>query len=330
MRARSFAGWGRAAVSACAALLLLTGLVVIPAPPAQAVTHGEVALHWAPIHMQDTDDTDTDADWIAAVDFDGDWDAQNNWEQQDRPATHRQDLDRLNAAAYYSVVGTRTHWFVLYAFYHPRDWCDTPLCEQTDQHHENDLEGALLVVRKSGGHGRLEGMVTVAHNDFWSYVPPGSPLGSGGETVDGPVRTESFAGNAARPVTMQEAKGHGLKGWDGQPFPGGDGVRYAPTDGAGLSPTSGRDPVPYQLIDMFGPRGLWTQRDNKATFVTSGVFRGDDGKDNAANAPWRWDDQDDGRELPGGELATDPATLVALYFSGLGDFARAYLNNGYR
>ncbi|MGH2690134.1 MAG: hypothetical protein ACRDKW_15210 [Actinomycetota bacterium] len=52
-------------------------------------------------------------------------------------------------------------------------------------------------------------------------------------------------------------------------------------------------------------------------------------KDNAAHAPWRWDDNDDGKELPGGELARDPAKLVAPYFSGLGDFARDYMSNGY-
>jgi hypothetical protein len=326
---RWFARAGRLAVSAAATLALFAGLVVVPAPRAEALTHRELALHWAPVHRQDTDNDDADADWISAVDFDGDWLASNNWEHQDRPATHQQDLGRLKGAAYYSVAGTRTHWFVLYAYYHPRDWCDTPLCEQTNQYHENDLEGALLVVRKSGGYGTVEGMVTVAHSDFWSYVPESSPFRSGRESVDGLLRTQPHGGNANRPVTIQEAKGHGLKAWDGGPFPGGDGVRYVPTDGAGISPAGGRDSVPYELIDMFGPRGLWTHRDNEGTFAEPGVFRGDNGKPNAANAPWRWDDHDDGSDLPGGELARDPAKLVALYFSGVGDFARDYLSNGY-
>jgi hypothetical protein len=34
------------------------------------------------------------------------------------------------------------HWYILYAFFHPQDWTDTPF----DQEHENDLEG-LLVIR---------------------------------------------------------------------------------------------------------------------------------------------------------------------------------------
>ncbi|MGH2690135.1 MAG: hypothetical protein ACRDKW_15215 [Actinomycetota bacterium] len=86
MRIRSLPGAGRRAVSAATTLVLLVGLVVVPAPPAEALTHRELALHWAPIHLQDTDDSDADADWIFAVDFDGDWSADNNWENQDRPA----------------------------------------------------------------------------------------------------------------------------------------------------------------------------------------------------------------------------------------------------
>jgi hypothetical protein len=58
---------------------------------------------------------------------------------------------------------------------HPRDWTD----RSRDQEHENDLEGLLTIVRKDGSRlGRLEGMVMVYHNDFYSYTPSGSPLGT--------------------------------------------------------------------------------------------------------------------------------------------------------
>ena len=60
-------------------------------------------------------------------------------------------------------------------FFHPRDWTDSSF----DQEHENDMEGLLSIVRKDGTpYGRLEGMVTVFHNDFYSFVSPGSQLPS--------------------------------------------------------------------------------------------------------------------------------------------------------
>jgi hypothetical protein len=68
------------------------------------------------------------------------------------------------ATAYYSVVESCTHYFISYSFFHPRDWSDTIF----DQEHENDLEGALLAVRKDGStFGRLEGMITVFHTNFF-------------------------------------------------------------------------------------------------------------------------------------------------------------------
>jgi hypothetical protein len=307
------------------ALVLVVGMVAIPAPHARAVTDADLALHWAPVHYQDTDNTDADADYLSPVDYDGDWNTLNNWENQD------DDVRRLTGTVYYSVVETSTHWFIVYAFYHPRDWCDSLGCQALDQHHENDMEGAMLTVRKSGPMGRLEAMVTVAHRDFRSYVPPGSTFANGQEDVDGTIRTVALLGNDARPTTFQEAKGHGLYAWDGEGFPGGDGVVYRPAADSSQVPASGNDrAVNYRMVNIFAPGELWARRANAETFAAFGVFRGDNGADNAANAAWRWDDHDDGPQLQGGELATDPAELVAIYFSNLGEFSRTYARNGYR
>lgn len=323
-RRRSVAGLLNGARAACA-LLLVLGMTAIPTPPARAATDAELALHWAPVHYQDTDDSDADADYLSAVDYDGNWSTLDNWDHQD------DDVRRLTGAAYYSVVETSTHWFVVYGFYHPRDWCDTFGCQATNQHHENDMEGVMLSVRKSGGMGTLEAMVAVAHLDFRSYVPAGSPLRDGRENIDGQIRTVSEGGNGARPTTFQEAKGHGMYAWDGGGFPGGDGVIYHPTSGAGQVPANGNDrAVNYRLVNIFAGGGLWARRANAETFASNGAFRGDDGSDNAAHAPWKWDDHDDGSDLPGGELATDPAKLMAIYFSNLGTFSRTYTRNGYR
>ncbi|GIG61099.1 hypothetical protein Lfu02_54710 [Longispora fulva] len=299
-------------------VLLLAATLAAPAPAAAQVSDLALAQRWAPVHYQDTDSSDYDADYLSAVNYDGNWNGLDNWENE--------PTSPLLGTVSYSVVETSTHWFIVYAFYHPRDWCDNVFCES----HENDMEGLLLAIRRDGStYGKLEGMVTVAHSDFYSFTPAGSPYTNGRESIDGPVLMQSYGGQS-RPTTRQEAKGHGLKAWDGAAFPGGDGVVYYPSGTAGI-PTSGNDrSVGYQLVDVFATGGLWARRNNAETFASFGTFRGDNGKDNAANAPWGWDDHDDGSDLPRGLLATDPAKLVAAYFNGEGTFSLTYTRNGYR
>ncbi|HEY8372595.1 MAG TPA: hypothetical protein VIL00_07615 [Pseudonocardiaceae bacterium] len=301
-----------------AAALVVSG----PTPASAAPSDYELALRWAPIHYQDTDSSDYDADYLSPVDFDGDWDTLNNWEHQD------DDVSRLIGTVYYSVVETGTHWFLVYSFYHPRDWTEFDPFGLAS--HENDMEGVLLTVRKDGStYGRLEAMVTVAHTDFYSYVPADSPYTSGRETVDGTVIMQEHDGQL-HPTTRQEAKGHGVYAWNGAEFPGGDGIVYRPGS-VGEVPSGGNDrSVTYQLVDTFAPGGLWDRRHDPVTYASWGTFRGDNGKDNAANTAWGWDDKDDGSDLQRGLLATDPAYLVAQYFDGEGTFSLDYVRNAYR
>lgn len=306
-----------------ASIAVAVTLAVYPSTSASAaITHYDLALRWAPIHYQDTDSSDYDADYLSSVNFDGEWDTLNNWEHQD------DSVSRLIGTAYYSVVETSTHWFLVYAFYHPRDWTEfDPFGTET---HENDMEGVLLTIRKNGTtYGKLEAMVTAAHTHFYSYVPAGSSYGSGRENVDGALLMRSYNGYA-HPTTRQEAKGHGAYAWDGADFPGGDGVIYYPS-GTGQVPASGNDrSVGYRLVNTFATSGLWSRRYDSITFASWSVFRGDNGVDNAARAAWGWDDEDDGGDLPAGMLATDPAYLVAVYFSGEGTFSLTYTRNAYR
>jgi len=325
-------GKGRIAAALTTALVAV-GLAV-PAPAHAAVGRAELALRWAPIHYQDVDATGSHAlggrsDYITKVDYDGDLNGRNNWDRAGNA-----DVS-LAAHVYYSVLETSSHWYLTYFFFHPRDWVDHPFFETE---HENDGEGLLLAVEKDGSDfGVLRSAVTVAHTDFYSYVPSGSTWSSGRESTDGTLQLQSSPHDSYQhPVTAQETQGHGLKAYP-QYNINGDGLIYYPSTTA-ETPSSGNDrDVQYALIDIFASGGLWAQRTNTSLFANLGTFAGDTTGDcgvgtfscgtNSANAPWGWDD---GNDLPGrGELATDPAKLSAEYFTVPGTLSRTYSYNPY-
>ena len=286
-------------------------------------TEQQLVLHWAPIHYQDTDVTgkyslDGRSDYLSAINFDGDWRATNNW---DNAAQYD-----LSAHSYYSVVETSTHWFILYAFFHPRDWTDVFFLYHLDQH-ENDLEGVLLSVEKDGStYGTLRAAVTVAHSDFFSYVPDGSPWLGNEENVDGTLSTEEHQGSA-HPLTAQEAKGHGLKAYPYYKI-NGDGIKYYPSLQTAEVPENPDDRfVSYRLVDIFEANGLWQQRTNTELMSSpAGDFLSSVGS-GSANAPWAWNDGDD--NVATGELATDPAAAMARYFKNTGPLDQNYVKNPY-
>ncbi|CAC9974644.1 hypothetical protein [Flavobacterium panici] len=74
-----------------------------------------LARRWAPIHYKDVDATGTYAeggksDYLTAINYDNDWNAENNW--NNLPAY----ANSLAAHCYYSVVESNTHWFILMLF----------------------------------------------------------------------------------------------------------------------------------------------------------------------------------------------------------------------
>ena len=72
------------------------------------------------------------------------------------------------------MVETCTHWFILYTFFHPRDWSSV-WWPWHGHEHENDLEGYVAAVRKDGSRfGRLEAIVTQAHGKLYHYARAGS------------------------------------------------------------------------------------------------------------------------------------------------------------
>lgn len=86
-------------------------------------------------------------------------------------------------------------------FFHPRDWSDSLF----DTEHENDSEGVLLTVQRDGSqYGVLKSAITVAHEDFYSYLAPGGNWSAGNESVEGTLQMASYNG-AMHLVTEQEA-----------------------------------------------------------------------------------------------------------------------------
>lgn len=293
----------------------------------------QLALRYAPIHHQDVHTNGAHglggaADYITSVDFDEDGDASNNWD-------HAGDAKYpLAAHAYFAVVETRSHWFISYQYFHPRDWSGHFL----ETEHENDSEGVLLAVARDGSRfGALRAAVTVAHANFFSYVPNNSRWSSGQENVDGVLSLAAYAGEL-HPVTAQEAETHALKAW---PYfrIRKQGIVYYPSLTEAQVPSGPNDRhVLYQLHDLAAPGGLWSQRENPRIFSRFGAFVGNGSggcgqnviwcSNSAARAVWGWDDHND--SVPTGSMALDPARLVRAYFDTHERVSVSYSFNPFR
>ncbi len=103
-------------------------------PPSQTLS--DLALAFAPVVYHDVG-VSPKADGVTRFDFDGDFKANNNWENLDKFP--------LILSAYFEVFSTKTHYFISYSFFHPRDYsrfCVPVIC------HENDMEGALVTIER--------------------------------------------------------------------------------------------------------------------------------------------------------------------------------------
>jgi hypothetical protein len=320
-----------------------------------AVTADEVAVRWAPIHYQDTDDSSPREDFLATFTYDGNFDGDDNWDNLgDFPPY---------GWVYYAVAETCTHWFISYGFFHPHDWSDgfLPSGKTFDrygylvdegQEHENDLEDAIFVVRKADGpFGRLDAVLTQGHGGYHSWLPVGSPLTAGaGRVIHGAIPLTEFPAGSGelRPETAQHAKGHALGAngafSDFAGEPDRDGIIYWPT-GLPELPSSGNDrDVGYGLESFLAAGGLFDQQliedliptGDRLTYFKWGNFRGDEsdgcgeGIDvtcitNAASPPWGQDDASE--PAPRGAPVLDPADMVRYYFVGFDDYDLDYLTN---
>jgi Zn-dependent protease with chaperone function len=182
----------------------------------------DVAARFAPVFHQALGSAPR-FDYVTNFDFDGDWRGDNNW--------NNAALTRfpLKGFVYYSVFETRTHFFIHYACFHPRDYKGgeqrgallseimrtgvslggqydpTGRSNEAVMAHENDLEGAVVVAEKHGEdpfQATLLLVETLAHNNYLKYVPPGSALSADALMVEG-----------VRPRLFIESKGHGIEAW---------------------------------------------------------------------------------------------------------------------
>lgn len=283
------------------------------ATPARAQDLEVLARRFAPVLRQDTANTQ---DYITRFDFDGNWNGDDNWENQPHfPQT---------AFVYWAGVETETHAFLTYGFFHPRDYAfwNNPLLS-----HENDLEGMLAVIEKGTAGPRLVAVETVFHLEFLRLeVPGGYPAAD----ADAPLLLEG-----ERPVLFIEAKGHGVKAWDGSEFPGGDGVVYRPGETAEEPEGPDDRQVSYAMLPIestlwarrfdVGPTGTYGKAQDFGGESFGYAFNGTDYGDHKANAPWGWKAEG----LPRGTFFLDPAALVAAHFQVPDDFGRSYSPNPY-
>ena len=233
-----------------------------------------LAQKFAPVLWQELG-SDVPADWFTRVDFDGDWVAENNWENLDRVLAPP-------AAVYYSVIETKSRWYITYALFFPRDYADVCFWIHC---HENDFEGMRVTVEKPERLVSLEGL---AHNRLSVLKNP----------TDNAFRIEA-GGHGIHPLTMDEIRPLA------QAEPHGTHRRYGPTS--------------YELRSLLE---IWHQADTplfRSTFNYRGrqvpaAFAGDDwivwGL-GAAKPPWSWEIW--GSDWQKGEWFMDPSRGAESY-----------------
>ncbi len=267
-----------------------------------------VATYYAPLFFQDVDRTGSlcsnqaksgASDWITRVNFDGDWNAKNNWENM--PGLRNDGKNNLYAVIYYNVSVTKSHYYILYSAYHPRDWTDVPLLCQEDSH-ENDMEGALVVAERKtdGSFGNVIRVVTKYHSTVKKYKN----------------NNISWYMTNHKPKIFIEAKGHGMMSYKDS-YNDGTYIEYYPGTNSPLEP-HGIWKKQSQGYKLQSAKALWDRRGNGITFASDKKsFIGDNGSgSNKASAPWGWED---------GMMGKQPAKYIKDLFNEGNSWDTSYI-----
>jgi hypothetical protein len=326
----------------------------------QASDH-EIAARFAPVFYQALGDKPR-SDYITNFDYDGDWRGDNNWENVDNKKFP------LRGYVYYAISETRTHYFIHYAVFHPRDYKGgtnrgiilselirvgaaaagendpTGLAKTATVAHENDMEGALVVIEKNADPSRSRPVFveTLQHNNFNTYIEP-EAKGS----------FQKFKAEAGRVLLYVEPKGHGVHAYTGEKQTGRKLLIYRYTGKADDPEKVKKGPVGYELLPIattLWQRATAASKDKPTAFGAShdfgeitisliqaggvaskkinlgalgSAFLGDSGGLNMARPPWGWFDQNR-RQDPLGLWFFDPATVVKRDFKLPDSFPTAY------
>ena len=304
-----------------------------------------LAEHYAPWIAQETWFTPK-ADYLARFDYDGDWKGDDNWEDLETGSSQ--------AYVYYTAMETATHWFLIYNFYHPRDYSDKCVAGTC---HENDNEGLIMTIAKDGSqYGRLQTMETLAHNNIYSFRGD-SRVRDGVHDIDGDIE---WVGT--HPVVFIESGGHGVYASTANharfslknQFTAGTGVTFV-YKGKAERPRHANDrEIGYELLSIYeqwwkkaDPSAGWHEstfdefftyqpqggRPGAAFSRIPGTFLGRQEASNKAKPFWGWHDNLTLKKnvLAVGQWGLDPAYAVSrnLRFPEGERFSLDYVYNPY-
>jgi len=335
-------------------LVTLTGNLA-----AQKYDEHAIAARFAPVFFQALGE-DERSDYITNFDFDGDWRGDNNWDNAGNPKFP------LRAFIYYAVSETETHYFIHYAVFHPRDYKGgaqqgrflselmrqgakiigdrdpTGLLKHATAAHENDMEGALVVVEKNKTAAEAPRVIflqTLAHNTFSSYA------------------SGQFGVDVERPRLYIEPRGHGIEGdiRDGEQSAQKKFLIYRFTGKAEDPETTKSQSIGYELLPIqttLWPKAVGLTQKKNPTYgsshdyaevsikIASGkggdsvrkvklgglgsAFLGTAGGENMARPPWGWFDSKRQAE-PLGLWFFDPATIIKRDFDLGESFSTTYI-----
>lgn len=321
-------------------LLLVSLFFVDPLVAGENPEYRSLAEYYAPVVYQET--RSATLDFITRFDFDGDWNGANNWDNA--------YLFELPAYVYYAVIESSGHYFITYAFFHPRDYTARPMegfAPKTE--HENDMEGCTLVIEKDEtAWGRPILLETLAHDHFYKYDNPHYPqVEEGSASLDGSIvfLKQENATRHRQPALYIEPEGHGVKAATKQVLDSSfqhPGVIYRFAGrGAEVPPGKTATDVSYDLISI--EETLWAKRlevGKNSLYCCSDLYSLPGGQMTplgssfngpigscAAKPPWGWDQADDG-PIEKGDWFRDPlfAYSQQLTISG---FAGTYVYDPY-
>jgi len=261
------------------------------------------------------------------------WDFDNNFSGADN--VENAEKFPLPAVVYGFVTAeTSDAYYLFYGVYHVRDY-DTPLREffWSSSSHDNDFEGAMVVVAKSNGD--ILAIETWYHSIFLQFTY--KPKVPGNQAIDGAIHVE----DKTHPILYVSSKGHGVRGFQKIDEPellknqykiyrlgkADADMRYHKGEFAQyelhtFEPFLIYGRGPFEVDSMFCIQGDYGLDDVPIGKYLSGRFAGDSSWARP-KPPWSWTDKFD--NLRPGAWFFHPAYVFNLYF-GLG-LSDRYIKN---